>query len=662
MPLIQGLRDPTPGALRTGGFLLFPLVVLTTLAVYWVGLSGPFLFDDFLNLASVEVWLRDGLSLTELLREAPGGPSGRPVSVLSFALSAWLGGHVPFAYKLGNLLLHLGCGLTVLMFAKQVFAIEAGSLATPSAARASWLLAALVASLWLLHPIHVSTVLYAVQRMAQLSALFMVLGLYAWMRFRSSEISSRVRGRWLMCWGASLILASLSKENGVLLVPITAALELCLLRGPRPWAARLVIALTVLGLAAAVLVLAVRPDWLMGGYAVREFTLWERLWMQPLILFDYIAKLLFPALGSFALYEDQWRPGPHIWGDPAHVVAVIALIGLVSFALGMRRRFPVAAFGMWLFLLGHAMESSLIPLELYFEHRNYLPSIGLGLCLVDLCARPLASPSARAVGRPVVVAGLVVVLLFVLASQTLRLSLRWSGTQSLLLHNIEAVPESARARLDLALWLESQRRLTHAKAVLVPLLDSPSPSAKRQAIAFSEALACVSGGGDPQALARAGGVAAPVISAGDATALRLLAARLDPGRACPSFDLGEVGELGVRWLELATDPETGRNRQLLRLQSAIAFFMAGDRTRAVSVLSPAWASGTAPNAVGSLMFELHLTASEYEAARDVLDRLHLGNRRSSARVKQQLEGLGRRLIEEKSRHASETSAPSQRAE
>ena len=37
------------------------------------------------------------------------------------------------------------------------------------------------------------------------------------------------------------------------------------------------------------------------------------------------------------------------------------------------------AFGIAWFLVGHSIESTVFSLELYFEHRNYFPGVGLFL-------------------------------------------------------------------------------------------------------------------------------------------------------------------------------------------------------------------------------------------------------------------------------------------
>ena len=115
--------------------------------------------------------------------------------------------------------------------------------------------------------------LYAVQRMAQLSALFEVAGLLVFMRYRQrwADAGARVgevlaAGLWLLLLTA---LAVLAKESGALLPWLIIVLEVCIFRGA--WAGRPHRALRVAGLALlllpvalVLLLLAFTPESLIG--------------------------------------------------------------------------------------------------------------------------------------------------------------------------------------------------------------------------------------------------------------------------------------------------------------------------------------------------------------------------------------------------------------
>ena len=57
----------------------------------------------------------------------------------------------------------------------------------------------------------------------------------------------------------------------------------------------------------------------------------------------------------------------------------------------MRRRYPLLLLALLFFLVGHSMESTVIPLEMVYEHRNYLP--GMLVCLAMAAA--IVLPAAR---------------------------------------------------------------------------------------------------------------------------------------------------------------------------------------------------------------------------------------------------------------------------
>jgi len=78
----------------------------------------------------------------------------------------------------------------------------------------------------------------------------------------------------------------------------------------------------------------------------------------------------------------------------------LSAVGL-GLGLGLLRRSPLATFEILFLFAGHRLESTLIPLELAFEHRNYLPSLGLILAAADLIG---SATGALARFRPVIAA------------------------------------------------------------------------------------------------------------------------------------------------------------------------------------------------------------------------------------------------------------------
>ena len=68
----------------------------------------------------------------------------------------------------------------------------------------------------------------------------------------------------------------------------------------------------------------------------------------------------------------------HGWLQPVStLVSVIAWGVLLIAALLVRNRVPIFTFAVLWYLVGHSMESTFLPLELVYEHRNYVPGIGI---------------------------------------------------------------------------------------------------------------------------------------------------------------------------------------------------------------------------------------------------------------------------------------------
>jgi hypothetical protein len=166
---------------------LAALVLLACLLAYGVALNGPLFFDDEPNLLANQQVQIDGATFDDWRVAALSAESGllyRPVAMLTFAMNhAVVGAFTPFSLKATNVAIHLVVGALLYLFALAVLqtpALRAHRLSTYQLK----VVALLAASIWLLHPIHVSTVLYAVQRMAQLSTLFTLAGLLVFTRYR----------------------------------------------------------------------------------------------------------------------------------------------------------------------------------------------------------------------------------------------------------------------------------------------------------------------------------------------------------------------------------------------------------------------------------------------------------------------------------------------
>ena len=370
------------------GVLVLLLLVLT---VYWPGLSGAFFFDDSFNILqspAIKVSEFTVDSFLNLWASGIAGPLGRPVSLLTFAANYYYAGFDPYWFKLTNLLIH--CLNTVLIGFLSLLCLRAARV-MHSDAGWQYGLAGLVAAFWALHPIQLTSVLYVVQRMTSLSSTFVLLGLilHIWGRQRPSFAWSSwlaLLGAWTVC----LPLAMLSKETGILFVLYAGAYEAILQRSHAGRFDRFGTVflglLLLLSVGFSISLLIDPSGGLLGSYAIRSFTLQERVLTESRILWAYVTMIVLPSLSDFGLYHDDYVVSTGIFQPFGTLLAIVGLVASLPAIYLLRNKAPIAAFGLLWFLAGHSLELTVFPLELMHEHRNYLPSLGIIFLFVPALA------------------------------------------------------------------------------------------------------------------------------------------------------------------------------------------------------------------------------------------------------------------------------------
>lgn len=429
--------------------MLWLLSVLgLTALVSWQGVGGPLIFDDYVNLSPIKQWLAGERSFSEVLLGNPSGPSGRPVSMATLMLNAAIGGTDGSSYKIGNILVHLLCGGLVFVLSRELLGLD------PRNRERAALGALLVAAIWLLNPAQVSTILYAVQRMAQVSTLFVLLALIAFVRAAAQWESHPVRARWLLVLAFPLlvVIGAFGKENAVVALPMAMAIGAAF-----PDSAitrvRLLRLLFWSALAAGLLgflyIVLAQPGFVVGGYAFREFSFEQRIYTQLVALVDYARSAFVPIGARSGLFADDYPISSGLLSPPATLMSLLLLIGASLGAWLLRAKAPLVLAGWWMFLAGHSVESSVWPLELYFEHRNYLPSVGLYLAAWGLLGLGLDALRVRA---PHLIRLFWVILALygaLLVFATLQRAQAWGNELVMFAVNARERPDSYRANAGL---------------------------------------------------------------------------------------------------------------------------------------------------------------------------------------------------------------------
>jgi len=189
--------------------------------------------------------------------------------------------------------------------------------------------------------------------------------------------------------------------------------------------------------------------YMVDFYAKRPFSLTERLLTQPRILLFYLSQLFYPAPTRLSIEHDiivstdLFSP----WTTLPALLGVLALIA-VGFLLIKKR--PLIAFALLFFFLTHSIESSVIPLELFFEHRNYLPSLFLFIPVAAGLIR--AADYYRRQNR--LMYGVLVAFLTLLivgwGTGTYVRNMAWSTEKTLWEDAIRKAPQSGRSYHNLA--------------------------------------------------------------------------------------------------------------------------------------------------------------------------------------------------------------------
>lgn len=471
-------RQPTTLANRRGWWLLLVALVVTV-AVYWPGLSGGFLFDDYPNIVDNHgVQPRDA-SISSLVGAALSSPSSefkRPLASLSFAANYLISGINPYWMKLTNLVIHLLNGLLVSLLTRALLRNAPGG-----AKQRIGVISALVATCWMLLPINLTGVLYIVQRMESMANLFVLLGLLGYVAGRQrmlaamppdaegamithrSIVSASTRG-FLLCVISIVACTSvgiLAKETAVMLPLYALLIEWNLfdfrhrppnfLRAPVSSEAKLQRDHRILGLFMLVLVapILVGLTWLLPvvlkpeTWASRDFTLATRLLSEARIVVDYIVWTLLPTPDALSFYHDNFHISQGLLTPWSTLASIAILATLTALMFWLRRRQPLVALGIGLFLGCQLLTGTILPLELIYEHRNYFASFGLLLAVVPLLATPRSE--AFALPRHVLLGALLVCW----TALTALTAYAWGNPLRLAEDLASRAPQSPRAEYEL---------------------------------------------------------------------------------------------------------------------------------------------------------------------------------------------------------------------
>ncbi len=444
-------------------FIFLVILITSPLVVYWPGTSGQFMLDDISNLQNLEY--RGGIDSLDDARyfifEGVSSSLGRPISMASFLIDAqaWPASPQPFKYT--NILIHALSTLLLFAALLKLFQVLGKENAQ------GLVIAALAALLWSIHPLQTSTVLYVVQRMTELAALFVFMGLWCYLHGRI-RVRTNAGAGYIWMSAAVVIctsLATLSKENGILLPLLILVIEFTLLNQvarPKYWRywATPMLGVPTLMVAAYLVMSIVNYD---TGFSGRDFTLYERALTQSRILLDYIGNILLP-INTPSLLHDDFALSKGVFSPVSTFFSLLFIFTLIIAAVVMRKRHAVVSFAILWFFAAHVLESSVLSLELYYEHRNYLPLAGPALAVAWYANQLLRQYKQRAA----IGIGLVFITL---AATTWHYSTLWGDDDRLQATWYEEHPDSVRTTIRYAMSLTKELNTDAALAATTRMVE-----------------------------------------------------------------------------------------------------------------------------------------------------------------------------------------------
>jgi hypothetical protein len=440
----------------------FPLagVFLLALLAYSNSFTGTFVFDDVQHV-------RDNLRIRDLGAlvswEGYLALRHRFVGYLTFALNYRLGELSAFDYHLVNFCIH--AITAALVYALVLLASRTPRLRSSTPEGSSQAVAFFAAALFATHPIQTQAVTYIVQRFTSLAALFYVLTVVLYLRWRlNREAGEGSRTTRAVLYAGVLLSAVLGMKTKETAFTVPLAVILCELSffDLPAWRRRFFL----LPIAATMLVipLSYLGSVAMSAPAVAQATRVQTtvsrldyLLTQAPVVVTYLRLLAWPAGQNL----DHDFPLAHGFLEPRVLAAGLALVVLMIVALLLYRcsgpgrtrgawnpGARVVAFGIAWFFLSLAVESSVVPIaDVINEHRVYLPSVGIFVGAAGLAGLLARRVHPRGAARAVVVAAMV--LSAVLGVATFRRNRAWASEISIWSDAAQKSPGKSRPHANL---------------------------------------------------------------------------------------------------------------------------------------------------------------------------------------------------------------------
>ncbi|HET6515671.1 MAG TPA: tetratricopeptide repeat protein [Thermodesulfovibrionales bacterium] len=442
---------------------LFLIVILGFIA-YSNSLHSPFVFDDEPSILENPV-IKD---MNNFFLNTTGYEYNprRFIGYLTIAMNYAFGGLDVTGYHVFNLAVHIANAL--LVYALIVLTFRTPYMRNSSLSQSWRPIAFFSAALFAVHPVQTEAVTFIVQRFTSLATMFYLMSLCLYVKWRLMGNSEKPSGGKALFWYflslAAVVFAMKTKENAFTLPVMVVLYEVFFFRLPMrerlPFLAPIVATLLIIPqsmLNVGKPLGEVLSDVSEATKIQTDVTRWDYLMTQFRVIVTYVRLLFFPVNQNldydYPIYRSLFTPP----------VLLSFLFLLSLFALGVyffrrsARDVSEGGFGLRLVSLGIiwffitlSVESSIIPIaDVIFEHRVYLPSVGLlSACVTAVVAfgDGLKSRSAFIIKT---ITPLLAIVVFLFGLATFSRNMVWNDARTLWMDAVKKSPAKARAVYNL---------------------------------------------------------------------------------------------------------------------------------------------------------------------------------------------------------------------
>jgi len=378
--------------------------------------------------------------------------------MFSFALNWYFGQDRVLGYHLVNIFIHI-LSAVFLFFAAESLLQTPGI--TIKNASIRYQAALLCAVIWAVHPIQTMAVTYIVQRMASLAGLFYIMGMYLYLKFRLSY-GGKQKFIYLLGYVTVFCLAMGTKENSILLPCSSLLMELIFFQKIRvhSFLKPKIILLTLLTSLFLIVIVWVYAgsdiQGLLIGNITRRYTPLERLLTESRVICLYLYQIFYPIASQFSIEHDVTL-STSIFTPITTIPAILFIFLLGGTGIAALKKYPLIAFAIFFFFLNHMVESTILNLEIIFEHRNYVPSMFLFLPFTLVFASFLSEYNKTKKILAIIICFLSALILSVFSFGTYIKNRDWKTEKSLWENAIEKAPTRARPYQNLAVFYYQNR-------------------------------------------------------------------------------------------------------------------------------------------------------------------------------------------------------------